>query len=325
MKKILSIILIAVISASAWAQRVSFVINDGISDSRLKQNIEKNVSDLLSAFSLAESVNGALDFSSVSIMEDAQSSATLLWSNMPFSCKEKRIVERVLVTQEGYQLRNIPIEVSLASGKAAYQELVIDMDGEGCITRINLAIQNHLYRAIMSGGTDVTDLRHRQMILDYVEQFRTAYNKKDIDFLEKVFSDDALIITGKVVTRKSSDRTAVLKRDKEITYRKQTKREYLDRLRNYVFPSTSYIRVNFSEIKVSKHPTVDGYYGVTVRQGYESSNYSDDGYLFMLWDFRDESRPQIHVRTWQPYWMDEAQSQRIDEKKVFGINDFVLE
>lgn len=58
MKKILSIILIAVISASAWAQRVSFVINDGISDSRLKQNIEKNISDLLSAFSIAESING---------------------------------------------------------------------------------------------------------------------------------------------------------------------------------------------------------------------------------------------------------------------------
>ena len=325
MKKILSIVLMAVISATAWAQQVSFVINDGISDARLKQDIEKNVSDLLSAFSIAESVNGSPDFSSVSIMEDARSSATLLWKNMPFRCKEKRIVERVLATQDGYQVRNIPIEVSSASGKAAYQELVVDMDREGCITRINLAIQNHLYRAIMTGGTDVTDLRHRQMILDYVEQFRTAYNKKDIDFLEKVFSDDALIITGKVVTRKTGDRVAILKRDKEITYRKQTKREYLDRLKNYVFPSASYIRVNFSEIKVSKHPTVDGYYGVTVRQGYESSNYSDEGYLFMLWDFRDESRPQIHVRTWQPYWMDEAQSQRIDEKKVFGINDFVLE
>lgn len=325
MKKILSIVLMAVISASTWAQRVSFVINDGISDSRLKQNIEKNVSDLLSAFSLAESLNGTPDLSSVSIMEDARSSATLLWKNMPFRCKEKRIVERVLATQDGYQVRNIPIEVSTASGKAAYQELVVDMDREGSITRINLAIQNHLYRAIMSGGTDVTDLRHRQMILDYVEQFRTAYNKKDIDFLEKVFSDDALIITGKVITRKTGDRVAVLKRDKVITYRKQTKREYLDRLKNYVFPSTSYIRVNFSEIKVSKHPTVDGYYGVTVRQGYESSHYSDDGYLFMLWDFRDESRPQIHVRTWQPYWMDESQSRRIDEKKVFGINDFVLE
>ena len=87
----------------------------------------------------------------------------------------------------------------------------------------------------------------------------------------------------------------------------------------------TYIRVQFSDISVSKHPTIDGYYGVMLRQGYESSNYSDEGYLFMLWDFRDEANPQIHVRTWQPYWLDEAHSERLDERKVFNINNFTIE
>ena len=50
--------------------------------------------------------------------------------------------------------------------------------------------------------------------------------------------------------------------------------------------------------------------------------YSDDGYLFMLWDFRDDSMPQIHVRTWQPYWMDEARTKAITDDKVIDINDF---
>ena len=162
------------------------------------------------------------------------------------------------------------------------------------------------------------------MILDYVEQFRTAYNQKDIDFLENVFSDDALIITGKVIRRKKGDRVAILKEESDVVYTQHSKQEYIQRLRTRVFPAAKYIQVTFSDIRVAKHPSIEGYYGVTLRQGYKSSVYADDGYLFMIWDFRDESHPQIHVRTWQPYWLDEARKQRLDENKVFNINSFTI-
>ena len=195
---------------------------------------------------------------------------------------------------------------------------------DGTVTRINLALQSHLYRNVMSDGSEVKDLRCRQMILDYVEQFRTAYNRKDIDFLENVFSDDALIITGKAVRRKAGDKAAVLKESPDIVYTQQRKHEYIEKLRTRVFPNNKYIHVTFSDIKVSKHPSIEGYYGVLLRQGYQSSTYSDDGYLFMIWDFRDESHPQIHVRTWQPYWLDEGKTQKIQDDKVFNINSFTI-
>ena len=41
------------------------------------------------------------------------------------------------------------------------------------------------------------------MILDFTERFRTAYNEHNINFLDAIFSDDALIITGKVIERKT--------------------------------------------------------------------------------------------------------------------------
>jgi hypothetical protein len=44
----------------------------------------------------------------------------------------------------------------------------------------------------------------------------------------------------------------------------------------------------------------------------------------MIWDFRDESHPQIHVRTWQPYWLDEGKTQKIQDDKVFNINSFTI-
>lgn len=323
MKKLVLLITAIFAGLLVSAQTVVFQINDGTSNERLKNDIETNLSKLLSAFN--EITPQGLDLSMIRISEDAALSIQLLWKNMPFQCKETMIVERLLTTYDGYQVRNIPIEVQKDTGGSPYQELVIDMNPHGDVTRINLAIQNHLYRKIISDGTEVRDLRHRQMILDYVEQFRTAYNKKDLDFLEKIFSDDALIITGKVIKRKTGDRSAVLKEKNEIVYTQLRKKEYLERLRTRVFPYTSYIRVRFSDISVSKHPTIDGYYGVMLRQGYESSNYSDEGYLFMIWDFRDEANPQIHVRTWQPYWLDEQKSKHLDESKVFNINSFIIE
>ena len=190
---------------------------------------------------------------------------------------------------------------------------------------VNKAIEANLYRKIMQSGSQVSDLRQRQLILNYVEDFRTSYEKKDIDFLEMVFSDDALIITGKVIQRKKGERGIQMK--PEITYTKYSKKEYLDRLRTHVFPNTKTIDVTFGTVEVVKHPSIEGYFGVLVRQGYKSvfksgAIYEDDGYLFMLWDFRDENHPQIHVRTWQPYWMDEARTQTISEDQIININSF---
>lgn len=45
----------------------------------------------------------------------------------------------------------------------------------------------------------VTDLRRRQMILDYVEQFRTAYNQKNINFLNQVFGLKTMLTLVRVV------------------------------------------------------------------------------------------------------------------------------
>lgn len=323
MKRFLLTIALLAAFSGAQAQSVTFVVSDGLSNPVLKDRIENNLSSLLTSFNDAYNDSAEPDFTWVSISPDARDAVLMLWENMPFRCEEPEIVERILTTYSGYQVRNVPIELKADDGND-YQELVIEMEPDGTVSRVNLALQNHLYRKVISDGTEVTDLRCRQMILDYVEQFRTAYNRKDIDFLDNVFSDDALIITGKVIRRKKGDRMAVLKEDTEIVYTEQRKHEYIEKLRTRVFPNAKYIQVTFTDIKVSKHPSIDGYYGVVLRQGYKSSNYSDDGYLFMLWDFRDESHPQIHVRTWQPYWLDEQKTERLQEDKVFNINSFTI-
>lgn len=190
------------------------------------------------------------------------------------------------------------------------------------LSQVNLktmAQSNPFYKEaskIIQGKLAETDARRRRTILNYCEHFRTAYTTKDIDFLRQVFSDKALIIVGNVVKPIANDDKC--QAESRVTFAIHSKRDYLARL-SKVFASNQKIDVRFSGFRILRHPTMDGIYGVTLRQQYKSDRYSDDGYLFLLWDFRDKSMPLIHVRTWQPA----ATVHSGDD--VINIQDFNLE
>lgn len=317
MKKLL--LLIILFSPIALFGGVQVSISDGIDDSYLKGKMERTMSNLLTEINSAQAAGRALNFGSLGINSSVQMSLSMLWENSPFMCLDEVIVERCLTTGSGYQVRNIPLEMTPRGdyefNESEYQEAVISFDRSGNIESFYLTIAQNLYLKVMRSNTELTDTRRRQLILDYVEQFRTSYNTKDIKFLEQIFSDDALIITGKVIKQKAPDGIPL---PDKITYKKQTKQEYITNLKR-VFQVNKYIRVTFDEIKVARHPNNDNIYGVTLHQGYSSDRYHDDGYLFLLWDFTDESAPQIHVRTWQP---DAINGDKIPEDEIFSLADF---
>ena len=163
-----------------------------------------------------------------------------------------------------------------------------------------MAQSNPFYKEaskIMQGKLTETDARRRHTILNYCEHFRTAYTTKDLDFLKQVFSDKALIIVGNVVKPAANDNKC--QAEAKVTYAIHSKKDYISRLAK-VFTVNQKIDLKFSGFRIMRHPTMDGIYGVTLRQQYKSDRYADDGYLFLLWDFRNPSMQLIHVRTWQP-------------------------
>ena len=109
----------------------------------------------------------------------------------------------------------------------------------------------------------------------------------------------------------------------KIIYSTQTKQQYLDNL-SKAFKAASYIKVNFDDVVIVEHPTIKGIYGVTVHQKWNTNRYSDEGYVFMVWDFRNPDTPQIHVRTWQPDYLDKERGQRLNPNDVFTLGDFDL-
>lgn len=309
--------LLLLVPTLMWAG-VQISISDGIDNQSVKTKMETKMSALLTEINAAQASGRALNFANLNLSNSVQMSLSMLWENSPFMCTDEEVVERCLITGSGYQVRNIPLMMKPRAdrnfGESEYQEAVISFDRQGNIESFYLSISMNLYMNVIKNNKEITDLRRRQLILDYVEQFRTSYNTKDIQFLEQVFSDDALIITGKVISQKKDN----MKLPDKIIYKKQTKQEYLTNLRR-VFANNSYIKVTFDDIKVMRHSTNPNFYGVTLHQGYTSSNYHDDGYLFLLWDFSNEDQPQIHVRTWQP---DQINGDRIPDEEIFSINDF---
>ena len=329
MKKIITIIIALFalnLSASAY-KLVKFTINDGISDVSLKAKMERSVTRLLIEINRSQEENiEKLNLGQQFMSPDAVADVTKLWDNEHFRCEED-IVERCLHTKDGYQVRNIPIIVNAAKGKEelGYQEAVINFDTEGIITSFYYTIKPEIYSKLrMSQMGDkryeVTDIKDRMMILDYVEHFRTSYNQKDLKFLRQIFSDDALIITGKVIKVRKSE---VVPSGNKVIYTTQSKEQYLTNL-SKAFKSNSYIKVTFDNVVIVEHPTIKGIYGVTVHQKWNTARYSDEGYVFMVWDFRAPDTPQIHVRTWQPEYVDKGKGQKLDPNDVFTLGDFDL-
>ena len=318
MRRIYYLMFFLLIATTSRATDIQVKISDGVDSESLKTKMENATSRILNEVNDAQAQNRDLNFHIMGVSESVSRSMAMLWENTPFVCSDELIVEHCITTKSGYQIRNIPLLMKPRGDREfnedEYQEAVISFDKNGNVESFYLTISQALYMNVIKENKEVSDLRRRQLILDYVEQFRTAYNQRDINFLQQVYSDDALIITGKVIIQKHREGFNTQK----IQYNKQTKAEYIAKLRR-IFSAVSYIKVTFDEIEVMRHPAKKDFYGVTLHQGYSTSDYHDDGYLFLLWDFTNEDAPQIHVRTWQP---DRIDGKTLPKDEIFSLSDF---
>lgn len=322
MKRILLLICcLMTMSLQTYSQQtktVRFAI-DGNSDTPHREKINRDVTNLLTVINSAcDNGKDTLNLTSVHMDKMAENSLQRLWSNMHFRCNRSTIIRPILKSITGFEVRGISI--TLRPLDDTYhgdidKELVVCFDNTGTITAVHTALDNNMYSNIMTGGNAVEDMARRNEIVKFVEDFRSYYEEKNLDALRNVFSEDALIITGKVIpTRKTGDVNGFYN---QISYTKQTKEQYLEGLKN-VFAKNRFIKVGFSDIRMVKHPAKANFYGVELRQDWESSSgYHDEGYVFLLWQFRDGQEPLIHVRTWQP-------SQTPNDDK-FDLNYFDFE
>jgi len=308
-------------NAQSENEKVWFAIKDGMENLTVASAIENNTTTFLNACNNAIRTGKKPDFPTAIFTKDARPVVTNFWNASPLISGKMFISEKcVQKASGGYQVRNIPVIITNAPEDKQEQEIVIDFAADGKIDNVSISIEETRIRAILEEYNTMEDFNRRQIIIGFLENFRTAYNRKDIKYIETVYSDNALIITGKVIKIAPSKDKAVnaLLGTEKIVYTTFTKKEYVANLK-LTFARNKYIDIEFDDIDVVSHPKNDKLYGVTLRQKWGSSTYNDTGYLFLMIDFADEAWPMIHVRTWQP---DKFEGKELPKDQIFNLNDF---
>ena len=196
-------------------------------------------------------------------------------------------------------VRGIPCTFSFQNNAVKFSEnLCFELNAEGKIHNITFSLSDIALKNIMS--QERWPLNSRLQIIHFLENYKTAYALKRFDYIEKIFSDKALIIVGeKIEESEQPDGSKYSLSGDNYEYTRLTKEQYLSRLRK-VFSKNEFINIRFEENIVKKRDNQSDVYGINIRQNYFSSNYADQGYLFLMVDMADSAKPTIYVRSWQP-------------------------
>ncbi len=329
MKKIiLTLIACIMMPLMSMAQEPAFVfrIDYGLSGNpKLKAKIEKQVTNLLNLmdYSQKHNMNG-LNFKNISISVDAKRNIEKMWSRKHLCVWQDKEGETNHIKAmclkygtDGYQVRNIPMREFPVRGTIdnPYTEVCINFDLTGKIIDFSITMKNIQYEGIAKNSDPVTNQRNFMMIQGYMNDLKNAYCERDSNYFEKIFSENALIITG--VKRLKTVKTDVRVTSKtEYDYIVKTKKQYLAALKKIFAKNKNDgdLVVNFTNINVKKSLAGD-YYIVYAEQEWDGKNYGDLGNITVLWDCRNPDEPQILVRVWQ----------ELTDLKKYGFNDFPLE
>ena len=209
----------------------------------------------------------------------------------------------VNVTRHGYEVRKIPVIHDYPSlHKQSNEYLVLDFDESGWLVDFNLCITDDLYDKFVMQATYGKDWGNRQEIIKFIEKYRTAFFTRDIETIDLMFADEALILIGRKIQPKKKSMNEIayapLPGQPGFEQIQLTKQQYLTRQKQ-VFNHQNDIFIDFSTFEIKKKNNAPDVYGVEMRQNYSSTTYADEGYLFLLIDFR-EQYPLIYIRAWQP-------------------------
>lgn len=297
---------------TAQENGIQFSLTEGVDSAEVKSAIESNVSRLLTEMNAAQKDERPLNLCAMGMNEQAMQSLMMLWNNGPFVCLDDEVVERCITTSSGYQVRNIPLLLRPKDDKnAEYQNAVICFDKAGSIDNFYFAIPDSLFSKDIRYRFDLTD-SCSQFLLDYAEQYLTAYYKKDIQFLSQLFNGDMLILIGKEIRKKNGEVS--------LSYTKQSKKQHIKKL-SHAFKRDYPIKMKINEIRIWRSFVDYDFYGVRLHHGWACDGYQDSGYLFLLWDFREEGSPILHVVAWQPDMID---GKPLPVEQVFSLNNFDL-
>ena len=194
--------------------------------------------------------------------------------------------------------RGLPVSCRFNRGRVFNEKLSFYIDSNSKqITHIAMGLGREAMNDVVLGHLDWSE-KSRTRIVGFLEDYRTAYATKNLEYLDKVFDDNAVIVLGKRLQVAPQLNKEGYMNNHRVQFTQLTKREFLRNLRRQ-FQSKDYINLHFSQNRIYQLQKGVERYGIEIKQDYYSSNYGDTGYLTLIFDLTNPDQPVIHVRTWQ--------------------------
>lgn len=235
----------------------------------------------------------------------------LLYCNASFFSNEKNYAVAGYADQ--IYIRGIPVKFNTKNNDVDFVEkLSFRLDTANRINNISFTLSDIATSDILSQARWPNESKWQ--IINFLENYKTAYALKRYDYIDKIFSDNALIIVGqKIEEVKFADSQSYSLTGDKYKFTRLTKEQYMYRIRR-VFKKNEFINIQFEDNIVKKRDNKSEIYGINIKQNYFSSTYADQGYLFLMVDMADTSNPIIHVRAWQP--------EKFDDGQTINLSDF---
>ncbi len=269
-----------------------------------------------------------------------------MWDCSHFYCTAPTANAIVMkrVGTDWYEVRNVPVYFCEGeTDEYRNNHIVLVFNSAGKICDIGITPPKQDYIKILANGKEVTGENAREiedikMIEDFIDDFFSAYNCKNLDLLEKVYSEEALIITGRVVnykthSRRNNEFSRTLTNNTEIVFSIQSKSDYMKKLEG-IFARNEFINIRFDGVQIVQSPGNPNRYGVWLNQYWHVAKkidapdrdyYRDEGKLFLLIDFTERDEPLIWVRTWQPFRDKKGNLIHYSEDDIWSFDDFPFE
>jgi hypothetical protein len=209
-------------------------------------------------------------------------------------------------------INSVPMQFSFNTNRSKFIEKVVFRFNE------NLLLDDLTFATSQRTQQDILQREdwseeNRITIIEFLERYKTAYALKRLDFISSIFSDDALIIVGKVIKVFNNNELNSFKKHSIVKQNRYTKKEFIKHL-GYTFKRKEYVKLQFEDVTIRRAGIKKNLYGIQIKQNYYSSNYGDTGYLFLMVDLQKPKKPIIHVRTWQ--------LNKNKDGSIYGIGDF---
>lgn len=248
----------------------------------------------------------------------------LEYGNARLLVKPEKVSYEFYPMKERTVCRSIPMSFSFSGGKKQFiEDVTFTFGQEGKVESLAFSLGSVATDAVFSQGVGVWSDYTKMVIVSFLENYKTAFALKRLDYIKSIFDEDAYIIVGHVVKKaqgrqRSGDMISAFGGEEEVKYYHKSKEEYMDQLEK-CFRSNEYVNIRFADNDIAKAGYGGDTFGIQIKQDYSSSTYGDQGYLFLMVDFNDDENPIITIRTWQPERMKDLTPNLPKDSRDFGI------